>query len=88
MNKTHKNPFTQYSLTEETDLKQDKCENTEYGGQRAAPGRKLNGRRKVMCVVVNFRSSGQEALTETMAFQERSEEVGKQVMWIFVGRAF
>ena len=31
VNKTDKNPCIQYSLTKETDLKEDKCENTEYG---------------------------------------------------------
>ena len=37
-------------------------------------------------VVVNFRHSGQEVLIQKMAFEERSEEVRKQVTPISLGR--
>lgn len=41
-----------------------------------------------MCIIVNFREKSQEALTKKIAFEERSEEVRKQVMQVSVARAF
>lgn len=41
---------------------------------------------EMVYLVVNFRHSGQEALIQKMAFEERSEEVRKRVTPISVGR--
>lgn len=37
-------------------------------------------------MIVNFRHSAQEALIQKMGFEEKSQEVRKQVMPISVGR--